>query len=177
MNTFIYYKFEKFSKEEYYNKNKYILKGIYSNDGISSIHNKIVNKYTFYAVEALTLGILFRNFDFKKFEFFKFTNKIIKFGIVSILSINLFLRNFQNEIKNECDSNKIINFSKSLVNQDFCLQKDTYLILAIFSIKKLFESPIKLNTVDTTGPIQQEENREELILSQNNILLTNHNEK
>ena len=147
MNSNVYYKFELHSREEYYRKNKQIFDVIYNDDFVIKYHSLIVSKGAFAFINSLASiyclkFLLKNNYDLKLVG--KNFGKIIFIGI---FNANLLLRNFKKEYpfdnKSEANQNYFIIFSKSLVNHNFCLAKDLYLILFLYNLKFLLNKSNK----------------------------------
>jgi len=139
MNTSIYYKFELYSRDEYYRKNKNVFDDFYNDEYVKKAYNAIVNKYTFIFWQSLA-SIYYIYFLYK--NNFRLTNvgKVsLKILIFMIFNANLTLRSFNKEYpfdnSSERKQGKFLIFAKIFLNHNFCLTKDLYLILFLYNIK------------------------------------------
>ena len=160
MNSYIFYNFELYSKQEYYNANKNTFNA-YDNFSIKKTYDKIINKYTFSIIESLCMYKIFKNFSFKNLKSNKIPNKFLQLFVISILNINIFLRSFKDEfpVNNEKEYKQLnfLKFAKSFLNYNFCLQKDFLLLNFIYYFKSKL-GLIEENKLDKVNKILDKHN-------------------
>ncbi len=192
MNSNIYYQFELFSREEYYNKNKKILDKIFKDEFVNKAHLLLVNKWNFFAVSSLMTIYYLKDVSKYNFALNRLSKNSVKLFLFVFLNVNIFLRSFDKEFpidgESEVKQDKIILFSKSLVNHNFCLIKDLYLILVLYNLKLIFapKSTINIKITNESSKLNFNKNSElaleldkdiedirEISLSEKNRLLNN----
>jgi hypothetical protein len=139
MNSYIYYQFELFSREEYYLKHRETFINAYKHNSIKFIHQLIINKISFIFLEASLLLYLLRKNKIKNLN--NLLQNSMLFGSLTILNANIFLRKYDKEFplnnKEELNQNKFTIFAKVFVNHNFCLQKDYLILLLLYNTRDL----------------------------------------
>jgi len=152
MNSNIYYRFELYSREEFYRKNKPIFNEIYNDPFVKKFHNIIVSRGTFAFMQSFASLFFLRKILKNDFKLKIFGKTFAQLILIAIINANLFLRNFKTEFPFDNSSeannqNYFILFSKSLVNHNFCLVKDLYLVLILNNLRFLFMKENPSNAV------------------------------
>lgn len=133
-----YFEYEILLKQFGASKYNRILNTAKNNPAINSIHSNICSIYTFSIIESISLYLLFKQ---KK----TIKTLIIPTALITLLNMNLFLRNSLNEhpfINNDDlntqSTNKLTKFLQSTTGPLFCIRKDAFFLTITTFFYSLF---------------------------------------
>jgi hypothetical protein len=135
------FELEYIQKKNYYTLNKFIFETAELRPN-NKIFSFLVNGPFFFLAESfLIYSLFFKQRQNILFKFAIFNTKVmIKFGLFSLLNMELFLRNSINEVVWDYKESKLDAFLLSLTNPIFGLQKDKVFLLLISIPCYLFNS-------------------------------------